>query len=56
MITIKQTNSSRGQGVHGRWILKYEISKFVRQDFVSASDPSPKPFSSPTTYFFDHIK
>ena len=34
MVTIKQTISSRGQGVHSRWILKYEISKLICQDFV----------------------
>ena len=27
--------SSRGQGVHGLWILKYEISKLIRQGFVT---------------------
>jgi hypothetical protein len=34
VVTIKQTISSRGLGVHSRWILKYEISKLIGQDFV----------------------
>ena len=93
MVTIEQTISSRGQGVHGLWIVKYEISKLTRQDFVTVvtlcsrvhfgklifayptkkffsfyenrvfitaftkyrQRSSPKPFTSHTTYFFDHI-
>jgi len=34
VVTIKQTISKRGQGVHSRWILKYEINKLICQDFV----------------------